>query len=236
MAPAPQRAAPQQAAAPQRAPVPAAAPPSAMASPAAQGPSKLNQLFGQLGWLFFVITFRHDGWNRSDSRWCCPRKRCRTRNHWNVLRRIIIVGRTSTSTTSACRPTVTISILTARTTNTGCMRMGDQAIPAVRSATVWSYTLRRLQWSNPTVQIGWSILRWTLRYSRPSLAIFVSDAFLIFHLPSCPPLSWVLPGSLFAQAVSPHLVSSIAKSRSCERTLSFSYHFRPSSDDDKLLT
>lgn len=182
MASAPQRAAPAPAPA-QRAPAPVAAPPSAMAPAAAPAGGGKQIFMSNHVKILSRVSFRHVGKHRNHRCWCRHWICCRPRNHWYV-QRIWIFWRTGSAAAAAAgpsRPTVTSRLQIARTNAIWSVRMGNQAIPAVRSAAERPHLVRWIQRGYSTVQVGQPLLSWmtTKRF-------FLSD-FPLFINPQC---SW----------------------------------------------
>lgn len=139
-------ASPQRAAAPvqQRAPVPAAAPPSAVAPSAAAPGGGKDSPIQSCGLLitFFFLNFRNDGEHCFNSGWSCHWIGCRTRNHRNVQRWLF---RCSPPRSGSRSPGSSSSDLIFGSISIGPLRMGNQAVPSVRSAAVRLVALRRIQ-------------------------------------------------------------------------------------------
>lgn len=135
-----------------------------------------NKLSISLFLIFFC--FRNDGADCNNRSWRRHRKRSWTRNHRNVQRRLVVrcwpPPRPATATDR--QPTTSCNFI-ARSVPVGSVRMGNQAVPAVRPAAVRSHALRRFQRSHPSVQVVAPHVRWIPAIQR---AIFVSTLFLSF--------------------------------------------------------
>lgn len=181
MASAPQRAAPAPAPA-QRAPAPVAAPPSAVAPAAAPAGGGKQIFISNQAKILSRVSFRHDGKHRiyrcRCRHWIC----CRPRNHRNV-QRIWIIWRTGSAAAAGPSRSATVAsrLQIARTNAIWSVRMGNQAIPAVRSAAERPHPVRWIQRGYSTVQVGQPLLSWmtTKRFFLSDFPLFITPSLSI---------------------------------------------------------